>query len=38
MASLLDRDRALLWHPATHFADRERLPPIAVERAAGCWL
>lgn len=38
MASLLDRDRALLWHPATHFADLERLPPIAVERAAGCWL
>jgi adenosylmethionine-8-amino-7-oxononanoate aminotransferase len=38
MATLQDRDRALLWHPATHFADLERLPPIAVERAAGCWL
>ncbi len=38
MATLRDRDRALLWHPATHFSDRDRLPPIAVERAAGCWL
>ena len=38
MATLPDRDRALVWHPATHFADLERLPPIAVERAAGCWL
>jgi len=36
--SLRDRDRAYVWHPATHFADLERLPPIAVERAAGCWL
>ncbi|MBL9100233.1 MAG: adenosylmethionine--8-amino-7-oxononanoate transaminase [Myxococcales bacterium] len=38
MATLEDRDRAVLWHPATHFADLERLPPIAVERARGCWL
>ena len=38
MATLRDRDRALLWHPATHFADLDRLPPIAVERAQGCWL
>jgi adenosylmethionine-8-amino-7-oxononanoate aminotransferase len=38
VATLHDRDRALLWHPATHFADLERLPPIAVERAQGCWL
>lgn len=38
MATLHDRDRALLWHPATHFTDLERLPPIAVERAEGCWL
>jgi len=38
MATLRDRDRALLWHPATHFADLERLPPIAVDRAEGCWL
>ncbi len=38
MATLRDRDRALLWHPATHFVDLDRLPPIAVERAAGCWL
>lgn len=38
MASLEDRDRAVLWHPATHFADQGRLPPIAVEQARGCWL
>lgn len=35
---LIDRDRAHIWHPATHFADLDRLPPIAVERARGCWL
>lgn len=38
MARLIDRDRAHVWHPATHFADLDRLPPIAVERARGCWL
>lgn len=38
MATLHDRDRAHVWHPATHFADLDRLPPIAVERARGCWL
>lgn len=38
MATLEDRDRAVLWHPATHFADLERLPPIAVDHARGCWL
>ena len=38
MATLRDRDRALLWHPATHFTDLDRLPPIVVERAEGCWL
>lgn len=38
MTSLLDRDRAHVWHPATHFADLDRVPPIAVERARGCWL
>lgn len=38
MADLEDRDRAVLWHPATHFADLDRLPPIAVDHARGCWL
>ncbi|MBK9753787.1 MAG: adenosylmethionine--8-amino-7-oxononanoate transaminase [Nannocystis sp.] len=38
LVSLRDRDRAHLWHPATHFADLDRLPPIAIERALGCWL
>ena len=38
MATLEDRDRAVLWHPATHFADLDRLPPIAVDHARGCWL
>jgi adenosylmethionine-8-amino-7-oxononanoate aminotransferase len=32
------RDARVLWHPATHFADLERLPPIPVHRAEGCWL
>ncbi|MCA9688071.1 MAG: adenosylmethionine--8-amino-7-oxononanoate transaminase [Myxococcales bacterium] len=27
-----------MWHPATHFRDLERAPPIAVERAQGSWL
>lgn len=35
---LVDRDRAHVWHPATHFADLDRVPPVAVERASGCWL
>jgi adenosylmethionine---8-amino-7-oxononanoate aminotransferase len=38
MATLEDRDRAVLWHPATHFADLDRLPPIAVDHARGCFL
>ncbi len=32
------RDQALLWHPATHFGDLEKLPPIAVSRAQGSYL
>lgn len=32
------RDRAVLWHPATHFDDARELPPIAIERAEGVWL
>lgn len=38
MTSLRDRDARVLWHPATHFRDLERLPPIPVERARGSWL
>ncbi len=37
-ASLRERDRAAIWHPATHFADLERTPPIAIARARGVWL
>jgi adenosylmethionine-8-amino-7-oxononanoate aminotransferase len=35
---LVDRDRASVWHPATHFGDVERLPPIPIVRAEGPWL
>ncbi len=35
---LVRRDQDLLWHPATHFGDLERLPPIAVSRARGSYL
>ncbi len=38
MSSLIDRDARVLWHPATHFHDLERLPPIAVQSARGSWL
>lgn len=27
-----------MWHPATHFQDLERLPPLAVTRAEGSYL
>lgn len=37
-SSLASRDRARVWHPATHFDDLERLPTIPVERARGCFL
>ncbi len=36
--SLVERDLAVLWHPATHFADHDRLPPIAIAGAQGCEL
>ncbi len=36
--SLAERDQRVLWHPATHFRDLERLPPIPIERAEGAWL
>lgn len=32
------RDREALWHPATHFGDLERLPPLFVSRAEGAHL
>jgi len=38
MSSLVERDLRVIWHPATHFDDHERLPPIAISRASGCWL
>lgn len=38
MPSLIERDLRVIWHPATHFDDHARQPPIAISRAAGCWL
>ena len=38
MTDLGDRDGRVLWHPATHFQDLERLPPLAVSRAEGSYL
>jgi len=38
MADLIERDLAVLWHPASHFADHERLPPLPVASARGSWL
>ena len=35
---LLERDAEVLWHPATHFRDLERLPVIPVVGAQGCEL
>ncbi len=35
---LLADDAAVLWHPATHFGDLERLPVSLIERAEGPWL
>ena len=36
--SLQARDRAVVWHPATHFGDLERSPPIPIREARGAWL
>lgn len=36
--SLSERDREVLWHPATHFGDLERTPPIPIRSASGVWL
>lgn len=35
---LAARDRAVVWHPATHFRDLEQLPPIPIRAARGVWL
>src|SRR5690606_3395033 len=36
--SLRERDQAVIWHPASHFGDLERTPPIAIRSASGVWL
>jgi adenosylmethionine-8-amino-7-oxononanoate aminotransferase len=38
VSTLSERDQAVLWHPATHFGDLERTPPLAIESARGVWL
>lgn len=38
MSTLAERDQTVLWHPATHFGDLERTPPLAIESAQGVWL
>jgi adenosylmethionine-8-amino-7-oxononanoate aminotransferase len=38
VSSLSERDQAVLWHPATHFGDLERTPPIPICSANGVWL
>ncbi|MEM9461087.1 MAG: adenosylmethionine--8-amino-7-oxononanoate transaminase [Myxococcota bacterium] len=38
MDDLVARDARVLWHPATHFADLDRLPVCAIESAQGVWL
>ncbi len=38
MDDLVARDARVLWHPATHFDDLERLPVSAIESAQGVWL
>lgn len=35
---LVTRDARVLWHPATHFQDLDRLPVCAIESASGPWL
>lgn len=36
--SLVERDLAVLWHPASHFADHARLPPVPITGASGVYL
>jgi adenosylmethionine-8-amino-7-oxononanoate aminotransferase len=38
MTNLSERDREVLWHPATHFGDLERTPPLPIVSAKGVWL
>lgn len=38
MSDIERRDAKVLWHPATHFGDLERLPPLPVERGEGSYL
>lgn len=38
MDDIRARDGRALWHPATHFGDLERLPPLPVARARGSFL
>lgn len=38
MDDLVTRDARVLWHPATHFEDLDRLPVVAIESAQGVWL
>lgn len=35
---LVARDARVLWHPATHFTDLDRLPVTPIESARGVWL
>ncbi|RMG97241.1 MAG: aminotransferase class III-fold pyridoxal phosphate-dependent enzyme, partial [Deltaproteobacteria bacterium] len=38
MVHPFDLDGEILWHPATHFADADVLPPRPIVRAAGAYL
>nr|MCH9680174.1 aminotransferase class III-fold pyridoxal phosphate-dependent enzyme [Deltaproteobacteria bacterium] len=38
MDDLAARDARVLWHPATHFQDLDRLPPTSIASARGVWL
>lgn len=38
MDDLVTRDARILWHPATHFEDLDRVPVSAIESAQGVWL
>jgi len=38
MPDLVERDLEVLWHPATHFADHARVPPLPIASAKGAWL
>lgn len=38
MASLVDRDLKVNWHPCTQMADHQQFPPLPVVSAKGVWL